>query len=155
MTHRRSYGSSAPSRSRRGFTLVELAVLMVVIGILAGIIIPQALGAARRSNEAALRGDLRNFRVAIEHFRADCGGLPPHLDDILAWSGDRVSSRFDGAGRELDLASFRGPYLRTGDMLLPLDPFTDKRDWRYDAASGDVHSSSDAVGCDGTLYSSW
>jgi prepilin-type N-terminal cleavage/methylation domain-containing protein len=142
-------------RLQLGFTLVELIVLMVVIGIIAAIIIPQMLGAARRSSESALRGDLRNFRAAIERFQADCGGLPPRLDDILAWSGDHVSSRFDGTGRELDLESYHGPYLRTGDMLLPLDPFTDRRDWRYGSATGEVHSNCDQVGRDGTPYSSW
>jgi general secretion pathway protein G len=142
-------------RLRQGFTLVELAVLLIVIGVIALIIIPQVLGAARRSNESALRGDVANFRVAIEHFHADCGGFPPRLEDVFAWSGEHVSSRFDGSGRELDLASYRGPYLRTGDMLTPLDPFTGKRDWRYDGASGEVHSNSDAIGRDGTPYSAW
>jgi prepilin-type N-terminal cleavage/methylation domain-containing protein len=142
-------------RPGHGFTLVELMVLLLIIGIVACIIIPQVLGAARRSNEAALRGDLNNFRVAIEHFHADCGGYPPRLEDILAWNGEHVSAGIDGIGRELDLASYRGPYLRTGDMLLPLDPFTDRRDWVYDPATGSVHSASDGVGRDRTPYSSW
>jgi len=128
---------------------------MVVIGVLAGIILPQVLGAARRSNESALNGDLRNFRVAIEHFQADCGGFPPRLDDIFVWSGSRVSARFDGGGRALDLGSYRGPYLRTGDMRLPLDPFTDKRDWLYDSATGEVHSNSTGIGRNGIPYSQW
>jgi general secretion pathway protein G len=146
---------SFSARLRRGLTLIELMVLLAVIGILALIIIPSILGAARRSNETALRGDLRNFRVAIEHFHADCGGYPPRLDDILAWRGSDVSAMVDGAGYELDLGAYRGPYLRTGDMLLPYDPITDGRDWRYDGATGAVHSASDRVGSDGRAYSSW
>ena len=130
-------------------------VLLVVIGIIAGIIIPQVLAAVRRANESALRGDLHNFRVAIEHFQADCGGYPPRLDDILAWSGSAVSGKVDGAGRDLDLDAYRGPYLRTGDMLLPRDPFTDLRDWNYDSAAGAVHSNSDLTARDGTPYASW
>jgi general secretion pathway protein G len=143
------------ARLRRGFTVVELMVLMVIIGILAGIIIPQILAATRRSNESALRGDLNTLRIAIERFQADCGGYPPRLDDILAWTGDHVSAQVDGSGRNLDLESYRGPYLRTGDMLLPRDPFTDLRDWQYDSATGAVHSNCDAIGRDGTPYSSW
>ncbi|UCH35652.1 MAG: hypothetical protein JSV65_04690 [Armatimonadota bacterium] len=130
-------------------------VLLAVISILALIVIPRIIGAARRSNEVALRADLRNFRVAIEHFHADCGGHPPRLDDILACSGDDVSATVDGAGRTLDLGSYRGPYLRTGDMLLPCDPITNRRDWRYDSAPGDVHSVSTLVGTDGTPYARW
>jgi len=140
---------------RRGFTVIELMVLMVIIGILAGIIIPQILSATRRSNESALRGDLNTLRIAIEHFQADCGGYPPRLDDILAWNGAHVSAQVDGSGRNLDLDAYRGPYLRTGDMLLPCDPFTDLRDWQYDSATGAVHSNCDGIGRDGTPYSSW
>jgi len=124
-------------------------------GIIALIIIPQMLAAERRSSESALRGDLRSLRVAIEHFHADSGGYPPRLDDVFAWSGDHVSAAVDGAHRDLDLESYRGPYLRTGDMLLPLDPFTDERDWEYNSATGEVHSNCDLIGRDGTPYSSW
>lgn len=130
-------------------------VLLVVIAIVALIVIPRALGAARRSNEAALRGDLRNFRTAIERFQADCGGYPPRLDDILAWSDSHISASVDGAGHDLDLNSYRGPYLRTGDMLLPYDPITDRRDWRYSGATGEVHPGADSTGIDGRPYSEW
>jgi general secretion pathway protein G len=139
----------------RGFTLVEIMILLLLIGILAGIIIPMILGATRRANESALRGDLNTLRVAIERFQADCGGYPPRLEDILRWSGAQVSAPVDGTGRSLDLDSYRGPYLRTGDMLLPLDPFTDRRDWRYDSATGAVSSNAEGVGRDGTPYSQW
>jgi len=139
----------------RGFTLIEVLVLVAIVAIVALIIIPQIIGATRRSNEAALRGDLRNFREAIERFHADCGGYPPRLDDILAWRGSEVTARSDSAGCELDLDSYRGPYLRTGDMLLPYDPMTDRRDWRYNRAVGEVHSASDGAGGDGTRYSLW
>jgi len=152
-------GDSRVSRQRRGprsgFTLIEVMVLLVIAAILALIIIPQILGATRRSKEAALRGDLRNFRTAIERFQADCGGYPPRLDDILAWSGSYISASVDGAGHNLDLSSYRGPYLRTGDMLPPCDPITDRRDWRYSSATGEVHSSADATGTDGRPYSEW
>jgi len=139
----------------RGFTLIEIMILLLLIGILAGIIIPMILGATRRANETALRGDLNTLRVAIEHFQADCGGYPPQLGDILPWSGAGVSAPVDGRGHALDLSSYRGPYLRTGDMLLPLDPFTDRRDWRYDSATGAISSSAEGIGRDGTPYSSW
>lgn len=152
-------GGSQASRQRcglrSGFTLIEVMVILVIMAILALIIIPQILGATRRSNEAALRGDLRNFRTAIERFQADCGGYPPRLDDIFAWSGSHVSAGVDGAGHDLDLSSYRGPYLRTGDMLLPYDPITNRRDWRYSSATGEVHPGADSTGTDGRPYSEW
>jgi len=142
-------------RLHHGFTLIELAVLMVVMGILAGIIIPQVLAATRRANESALRADLQTLRVAIERFHADCGGYPPRLNDILVWNGDHVSAAVEGGGHDLDLESYRGPYMRTGDMLLPCDPLTDLRDWQYDSATGAVHSNNSRVASDGTFYSTW
>jgi prepilin-type N-terminal cleavage/methylation domain-containing protein len=148
--------SLLPRYSRRhGFTLIELLVLMIVIGIIGCIIIPQILGATRRANEAALRGDLRTFRVAIERFQADCGAFPPQLNDIMVWNGEHISGPVDGLGRSVDRSAYRGPYLRTGDMLLPFDPFTDRRDWNYDSATGEVHSSNDGVGRNGIPYSQW
>lgn len=151
----RAFRAKPRRRLHQGFTLIELLILIIVIAIIALIVIPQMLAAARRSNETALRADLRNFRVAIERFYADCGGYPPRLDDVMAWSGDHVSAVTDGTGRELDLKAYQGPYLRTGDMLLPFDPFTDLRDWQYNSATGEVHSNCDVTGTNGTPYSSW
>ena len=59
------------SRSRVGFTLIELMVVVVVIGILAAIAIPKFANTKGKANAAALRSDLRNLAAAEESYFYD------------------------------------------------------------------------------------
>lgn len=59
------------SRSRAGFTLVELLVVVVIVGILAAIAIPKFSSTKGKANAAALRSDLRNLAVAEEAYFYD------------------------------------------------------------------------------------
>ena len=142
-------------RMRRGFTLIEMLIVIVVIAILAVIVIQRFTGVGRRGREASLRTDLHEMRTAIEHFEADAGAYPPDLTDLMAADGASISADADGSGRSVDRAGYQGPYLRTGDSALPADPMTKAADWTYDNAAGDVHSSSTLTGLDGTDYTTW
>jgi general secretion pathway protein G len=142
----------APKRT--GFTLIEMLIVIVVIAILALIVIPRLLGAGRRAKEAALRGDLHQFRNAIQQFEADVGDYPAALDQLVA-TKDSPPSGSGGSGLPLDSSAYRGPYLRNPDGGLPRDPFTSATDWDYTPATGEVHSSSTLVALDNTAYSSW
>jgi general secretion pathway protein G len=143
--------SSSVSRfptSERGFTLLELLVVMTIIGILAAIAIPALRDSPQRAREAALRGDLFTLRSTIDQFHGDKGYYPPDLATLVS----------EG-------------YLRQ----IPIDPMTKSRDtWQVDpeeleptsegagppeesATPGivDVHSGSTAKALDGTLYKDW
>lgn len=139
-------------RSGRGFTLIEMLIVIVVIAILAMIVIPRLLGAGRKAKESALRGDLQQLRNAIQQFEADCGDYPSALSQLMT---QPAAGATGGNGIALDVGAWQGPYLRTPDGNLPEDPFTGAADWTYDAASGDVHSSSTLTALDGTNYSDW
>ena len=96
-----------PSRLRRGFTLVELLVVMAIVAVLLSIAAPRYFGHLDRAREAALVETLAVTRDAIDKFRGDTGRYPADLDELV--------SRH---------------YLRA----LPLDPVTEKRDtWTVDA----------------------
>jgi len=142
-------------RKSKGFTLIEMLIVIVVIAILALIVIPRLLSAGRRAKESALRGDLQQLRNGIQHFEADCGCWPPALTDLMVANGAAISADVDGNGITCDDSGYKGPYLRTGDSNLPKDPFTGAGDWVYDNALGDVHSNSALVALDGTNYSDW
>jgi general secretion pathway protein G len=144
--------SRMTKRNTRGFTLIEMLIVIVVIAILALIVIPRLLGAGRKAKESALRGDLQQLRNALQQFEADCGDYPSALSQLMTAPAAGSSG---GGGIALDVGAWKGPYLRTPDNNLPKDPFTQAADWTYTASSGDVHSASTLTGLDGTAYSTW
>jgi general secretion pathway protein G len=126
----------------RGFTLLELMVVLTLLLILATLSVPIFQLAIVHAREAVLKDDLYTLRKLIDEFTLDKQHPPTALDDLVE------------AG-----------YLRGG---IPVDPFTGSNEtWRTDveevplnpnqAASGivDVHSGSGEIALDGTPYSSW
>ena len=68
---------------QRGFTLVELMVVMLIISILLAIAVPSFISAIRSAREAALREDLHTMRDAIEQYTEDKQEAPQSLDDLV------------------------------------------------------------------------
>ncbi|HYN15228.1 MAG TPA: prepilin-type N-terminal cleavage/methylation domain-containing protein [Terriglobales bacterium] len=125
----------------RGFTLIELMIVIMIIMILASISIPIYMNSIVHAKEAVLRDDLFTMRSVIDQYTLDKQKAPQSLADLVS------------AG-----------YLKS----LPKDPFTGSSDsWQTTSddtlmdptqtAPGitDVHSGASGVGTDGTAYSSW
>jgi general secretion pathway protein G len=127
-------------RSSRGFTLIEMVVVISLILILVSIALPIYNRSITRAKEAVLRQDLFTLRQVISQYTLDKQKAPQSLDDVIA------------AG-----------YLKQ----VPIDPMTNQTNWTTDQEDSlmavdqqepgivDVHSSSNQTASDGTAYSSW
>ncbi len=119
-------------RRHRGFTLIEMLVVLAVIGLLLSLVAPSYLHHIDRAQELALKHNLKSVRTSIDQFRADRGRDPASLDEL-------VSAR----------------YLPE----VPLDPVTDRNDtWVPVVVSGgmhDLHSGAAGKSTDGSPYASW
>lgn len=133
--------SGGPKRKQRGFTLIEMVIVIAIISILLSIAVPVYTLHLRHANEAALKEDLYTLRNAIDQYTQDKSKAPQSLDDLVS------------AG-----------YLRA----LPKDPFTNSNTtWQpvqedvlqsidqTQPGISDVHSGSEQTSTDGTAYSSW
>jgi len=139
----------------RGFTLIEMLCVIIVIAALAVLVIPHLLGAQRKAKEAQLAGNLKQIRDAVERFESNTGAWPPALTDIIAANGNAISANFDGRGGLVDRNSYDGPYMASPMRELPKDPFTEATDWNYNNATGAVHSAATLCAVDGSPYNTW
>ncbi|KAF0218298.1 MAG: proteinral secretion pathway protein [Geobacteraceae bacterium] len=131
-------------RKQKGFTLIELMIVMTIIGILASIAVPNYKWGIIKAKEAVLREDLYNLRNVLDQFYADQGKFPDSLQELV-----------------------EKQYLRD----IPKDPFTGKNDtWvvlppinlgqmvteeRGIGNVYDVHSGSNLVGSNTVPYNEW
>ncbi len=138
---------------RRGFTLVELLVVIVVLAVLAAIVLPKFMDSSKRSKESALRSDLKLLRNAIGLFYTDTGAYPKQLADLAATSAPAKGYDSSGAEVSINAADWHGPYLQE----VPNDPISGTA-FNYSTTPpnvGKVTSSASGNGIDGTPYSSW
>jgi general secretion pathway protein G len=138
---RQAKRSRATARGSRGFTMIEMIVVIAIVLVLIGMAAGRYEKSIIRSREAVLKQDLATMRNAIQQYTLDKEAGPQSIDDLVS------------AG-----------YLRE----VPTDPITRERNWHTNfdnvllstdqTAPGidDVHSSSDAISpFENTAYSSW
>lgn len=146
--------------SRRGFTLIEILLVMVIIAIIAAIVLPRVLGARQRANESNARSTLQEMRKAVKEFEGDCGSYPSNLTDLTLRAAPSSGIIWTGTGtstRSIKSTDWKGPYLdQVAAGQLPLNRLTggsaEGADWLYNP-SGEPLGTVRIGGLPGTDYS--
>lgn len=101
----------APRCARRdgGFTLLELLVVMVIIGLLAGLVAPQYFDQIGKSNIKIAKAQIESLGKALDQYRLDIGGYPSTEEGL-----DALNTKPQNQPR------WSGPYLK---KAVPLDPW--------------------------------
>ena len=132
--------SKLKSRGSAGFTLLEMMIVIIIMGILLSIALPIYNQSVLKARESVLRNDLFELRKLISQYTLDKQKAPQSLDDLV-----------------------QAGYIKQ----IPKDPMTNEANWtpqeedvllsvdQQDPGIDDVHSSSNGTSSDGTAYSSW
>ena len=139
---------------RKGFTLIELVIVMAVLAILASVAMPLARVSVKRGKEIELRQNLRIMRQSVDKYKEnydkrlykneeeiDRSGYPKTLEELVE---KKLLRRIP-----IDPFTGKADYITTSYTDDPESSFSDGKDVY------DVRSASDRTALDGTKYSEW
>lgn len=100
--------------ARRAFTLIEVLVVVIIIGVLATLILPNIFGRVGQARQSVAKQKLANIEQAIQLFHYDYGRFPESLDELVTRPAD------------IDEATWKTPTIKERDLL---DPWGNP--WQY------------------------
>jgi len=141
-------------KARSGFTLVEILIVVVILGILAAIVIPQFTEASTEAKTSSLCTDLQTMRSQIELFKIQ------HNDNLPGWQNGTFTqhmtgyTQIDGTVVAAPGANVYGPYVQQ----IPTNQFNDSAvitedgtlgdgggGWEYNTTTGAWHADDNAA----------
>lgn len=128
-------------RSERGFTLIEMLIVVTLIGIIAGIAAVQLRQTPQKAKESVLKEDLYVLRDVIDQYFADKGKYPDSLQTLVE----------EGYVRKIPF----DPFTNSDTTWVTQQADTNEDDPQAAGGIIDVHSGSDGTAIDGSRYSDW
>ncbi len=108
---------------KKGFTLVELLIVIVVLGIIAAIVVPSFQSYTQQAKEAAAKDHLRTLRAIIEIYAAKNGGVAPgYPDNDILRAPTEVNFR-----EQITIAAVEASEFKSGILECPENPFSGKK----------------------------
>ena len=128
--NRKGNSGHATAGAMRGFTLVELLLVLVILALIGGLVLPGIIGKAESAKAKAAASQVSRLSMAVESFYLDTGSTPESLEMLVTESGD--------------VKGWNGPYVKAS---LLKDPWGREYEYKYPGEHGDFDLVS--LGADG------
>ncbi len=107
-------------KGQRGFTLIEIMIVIAIIGLIASLIMPNLLGRYEKSKEEVTRAQVEMLSSAVQAFIVDVGRCPTALNELIAVTGTDPK--------------WRGPYLSKKEI--PMDAWGKEYQYKCPGENG-------------------
>jgi len=98
-------GTISRQRRSRGFTLVELLLVLVILALIGGLVLPGIIGKAEGAKVKAAGSQINRLAMAVESYYLDTGVTPDNLEELVTESGD--------------VPGWNGPYVKASSLKDP------------------------------------